>query len=110
MLKPENEEIKKSWKQVPLLPKHLLGKGEDHRQPSLPQEARRSGSNVNVAATGSSKEQKVKRKSVPMPSVQEGVAAQSSRPQPAASREEPAKEGTGQKVMRFIRKADFDKS
>ncbi|PQE24879.1 integral membrane protein [Rutstroemia sp. NJR-2017a WRK4] len=36
----ENEEVKKSWKSVPSLPKTLLGKGEDHRQPSLPQEAR----------------------------------------------------------------------
>ncbi|KAF2153617.1 hypothetical protein K461DRAFT_321238 [Myriangium duriaei CBS 260.36] len=36
----ENEEIKKSWKYVFSLPKHLLGKGEDHRQPSLPQQAR----------------------------------------------------------------------
>ncbi|KAM3081284.1 hypothetical protein ACMFMF_003197 [Clarireedia jacksonii] len=39
----ENEEIKKSWKSVPSLPKTLLGKGEDHRQPSLPQEARTKG-------------------------------------------------------------------
>jgi hypothetical protein len=38
----ENQEIKKSWKVVPSLPKVLLGKGEDHRQPSLPQGAKRS--------------------------------------------------------------------
>ncbi|KAL3417471.1 hypothetical protein PVAG01_11471 [Phlyctema vagabunda] len=35
----EKEEIKKAWKGVPLLPKHLLGKGEDHRQPPLPRVA-----------------------------------------------------------------------
>jgi hypothetical protein len=42
MEEEENEEIKKAWKRVPLLPKKLLGKGEDHREPSLPQESKRS--------------------------------------------------------------------
>jgi hypothetical protein len=38
----EAEEIKKEWKKVPLLPKKLLGKAEDNREPSLPQKSRRS--------------------------------------------------------------------
>jgi hypothetical protein len=36
----EWKEIKKEWKTVPLLPKKLLGKGEDHREPALPQKQR----------------------------------------------------------------------
>ncbi|CAL3968523.1 unnamed protein product [Diplocarpon coronariae] len=99
----ENEEIKNSWKDVPLLPKTLLGKGVDNRQPSLPQEARRSSSDGSVAATGKCKNN-IPRKSLP------------------AVREEPAKAKTltmkgeasgqtrGQRVIGFIRKADLDRS
>ena len=108
----ETEEIKKSWKVVPALPKTLLGKGVDHRQPSLPQEARRSGSNVDVAASDSSsvKRKPVSKSSSALPSLQEGVA-QPSRPNPALTRgEDPIKEGTGQKIMRLVRRADLDRS
>jgi hypothetical protein len=108
----ETEEIKKSWKVVPALPKTLLGKGVDHRQPSLPQEARRSGSNVDVAASSSSsvKRKPVSKSSSALPSLQEG-GAQPSRPNPALTRgEDPIKEGTGQKVMRLVRRADLDRS
>lgn len=107
----ENEEIKKSWKNVPLLPKHLLGKGEDHRQPSLPQKARRSSPNVASTASGSSTPSKSKsRSSAALPPVQEDPALPSP-PKPVVRRgEEPPKEGTGQKVMRFIRRADLDRS
>ena len=106
----ENEEIKKSWKTVPLLPKKLLGKGEDHRQPALPQEDRRSGSNINVASSGSS----TPRKPVPprsnLASLQEDPG-QPSRPNPALlARHDAPKEGTGQKVIRMMRKADLDRS
>jgi hypothetical protein len=106
----ENEEIKKSWKTVPLLPKKLLGKGEDHRQPALPQEDRRSGSNINVASSGSS----TPRKPVPsrsnLASLQEDPE-QPSRPNPALlARHDAPKEGTGQKVIRMMRKADLDRS
>ena len=107
----ENEEIKKSWKTVPLLPKKLLGKGEDHRQPALPQEARRSGSNVNVAASGSGTS--TPRKPVPsksnLASLQEDPGP--ARPNPALlARQDAPKEGAGQKVMRIIRRADLDRS
>ena len=109
----ENEEIKKQWKVVPSLPKTLLGKGEDHRQPSLPQEARRSGSHVNVAATssGASTPRKGKNRSnVALPSLQEHPAGPA-QPKPVLGRgAEPPQEGRGQKVMRFIRRADFDRS
>jgi hypothetical protein len=104
----ENEEIKKSWKVVPALPKTLLGKGADHRQPSLPQEARRSGSNVNVAASSSSSvtRKPVSKSSSALPPLQEGVA----QPSALTRGEDPIKEGTGQKVMRLIRRADLDRS
>jgi hypothetical protein len=108
----ETEEIKKSWKVVPALPKTLLGKGVDHRQPSLPQEARRSGSNVDVAASSSSsvKRKPVSKSSSALPSLQEGVA-QPSRSNPTLARgEDRIKEGTGQKVMRLVRRADLDRS
>jgi hypothetical protein len=107
----ENDEIKKSWKVVPALPKKLLGKGEDHRQPSLPQKARRSSSNVAATASNSSMTKKSKsRSNAALPSVQEG-SAQLSHPKPVLRRgEETPKEGTGQKVMRLIRRADLDRS
>jgi hypothetical protein len=107
----ENEEIKKSWKVVPSLPKKLLGKGEDKRQPSLPQEARRSSPSIASAASNSSTAKKSKsRTTAALPPVQEDPA-QPSRPKPVLRRgEEPPKEGTGQKVMRLIRRADMDRS
>jgi hypothetical protein len=107
----ENEEIKKSWKVVPSLPKKLLGKGEDHRQPSLPQKARRSSPNVASTTSISSTTKKSKSKSsVALPPVQEDPP-HLPRPKPVLRRgPEPPKEGTGQKVMRLIRRADLDRS
>lgn len=112
----ENEEIKRSWKVVPALPKTLLGKGEDHRQPSLPQEARRSSANMASPTSGSSTPRKGKsRSNVALPSLQEDLAGPA-RPKPVLRKpvpirgEEPPKEGTGQKVMKFIRRADLDRS
>ena len=107
----ENEEIKEAWKVVPLLPKKLLGKGEDHRQPSLPQKARGSSSNTASTASSSSTTQKSKsRSSAALLPVRED-AAEPSRPKPALRRDgEPPKERTGQKVMRLIRRADMDRS
>jgi hypothetical protein len=107
----ENEEIKKSWKVVPSLPKVLLGKGEDHRQPSLPQQARRSSANIGSTASSSPTTKKSKsRSSTALPPVQE-YPAQPSRPKSVLRRgEEQPKEGTVQKVMRLIRRADLDRS
>jgi len=103
----ENEEIKKSWKSVPSLPKKLLGKGEDHRQPSLPQEARRSSSTVAVDATSKSKKSSKSKSSVALPPVTENVT----RPPPALRPgEEVPRPGRGQKILGMIRKADLDKS
>jgi hypothetical protein len=107
----ENEEIKKSWKHVPSLPKTLLGKGVDNRQPSLPQKARRSSSSVDSTASSSSTTKKSKsRSNAALPSVQEDPALPS-HPKPALRRgDDPPKVGTGQKVMRLIRRADMDTS
>lgn len=88
----EDMEIKKSWKTVPLLPKKLLGKGEDKRQPSLPQSLRGSSSNVEAS---NSKPVKDEKGDVPMEVLQE-------RPEP--------KEGRGQRFMKSLRKADLDRS
>lgn len=107
----ENEEIKKSWKTVHMLPKKLLGKGEDHRQPSLPQDARRSSTSVDTKGSGSSKNKKLKAGSrVALPAVVED-ASQPSRPEPALRRnDEQSRQGTGQRVMAVIRRADLDRS
>lgn len=112
----ENEEIKKSWKNVPLLPKTLLGKGVDHRQPSLPQKSRRSSTDVDTPASGSSSPIKSKsRSTAALPALREDPV-QLKQPEPVARKpvarrgEEPPKQGTGQKVMAFIRKADLDRS
>lgn len=90
----EDEEIKKSWKTVPLLPKKLLGKGEDKRQPSLPQALR--GSSSNVHASKSTVQDSKSKSSVVLPAVKE----ESSEP----------KKGLGQKAMGILRKADLDRS
>lgn len=107
----ENEEIKNSWKVVPSLPKTLLGKGVDHRQPSLPQKDRMSSSSVDSTTSKSSTTRKpLPKGSAPLPPLQEDPA-QVSRPKPTVRMVgEPADEGVGQKVMRFIRRADMDKS
>jgi Protein of unknown function (DUF2985) len=107
----ENEEIKTAWKHVPKLPKTLLGKGEDQRQPSLPQKARRASSGASSPTSPSSGVKKDKSgSSAALPPVQEDPA-QLSRPKPVLRRgQEPSVEGTGQKVLRFIRRADLDRS
>ncbi|TVY78344.1 hypothetical protein LSUE1_G004718 [Lachnellula suecica] len=106
----ENEEIKKSWKAVPILPKVLLGKGEDHRQPSLPQKARGSVPDISSTPSSSTPKEDKSRSSAALPSVQED-SKPLPRPQSALrGDEDPLKEGTGRKVMRFIRKADLDRS
>ncbi|ESZ97791.1 hypothetical protein SBOR_1800 [Sclerotinia borealis F-4128] len=118
----ENEEIKKSWKSVPSLPKKLLGKGEDHRQPSLPVEARSSSSSMHVdsskrlgAGSGSSGDKMASRSvSATLKSVQENpTVAQPTYPQPAVVKQEgvtPPKKGVGQRVLAGFRKADLDRS
>ncbi|QSZ37702.1 hypothetical protein DSL72_008801 [Monilinia vaccinii-corymbosi] len=111
----ENEEIKKSWKSVPSLPKKLLGKGEDHRQPSLPVGARSSSSNMHVdspkrAGSGSSRDKKGSgRGSAALQSVQEHpTVAQPTYPEPVTRRGEGV--SLGQRVLAGLRKADLDRS
>lgn len=109
----ENEEIKKSWKSVPSLPKKLLGKGEDHRQPSLPQDARSSSS---VAVDGKGKGKGKGKIKSGLNTVDE-YPTEPSRPQPVvrkpvpgSSAEDPEKMGTGRKLLEFVRRADLDRS
>ncbi len=103
----ESREIKESWKVVPALPKTLLGKGVDHRQPSLPQQARRSNPSV---AEGGKKARWGRKEEGSLQPVREDEA-QIERPHPVLRRgAEPPKQGTGQKIMGFIRKADLDRS
>lgn len=117
--KEENEEIKRSWKSVPSLPKKLLGKGEDHRQPSLPQEERRRSS-ADVARSGStsglnsptSPSTSKHGSSARLPPLsEEGRPMQQ---KPITRKEVPSKQSTeqstGQKIMGFVRKADLDRS
>lgn len=108
----ENEEVKKAWKSVPMLPKKLLGKGEDHRQPPLPQQARKAGSSSTSLASSSSSTPKKAgyRSGAALPPLQED-SAQLSRPNQALTRDKEAhNEGTGQKILRLIRRADMDRS
>jgi hypothetical protein len=105
----ENEEIKRAWKVVPKLPKTLLGKGEDHRQPSLPQKARQSTASVESSGSSTPKNPKSRSKAA-LPPVQEN-SMQPAPPKPAVTRGvEPPKEGRGQKAARLIRRADLDRS
>lgn len=108
----ENEEIKAAWKRVPMLPKHLLGKGEDHRQPSLPQQARQSKSSLDSSGASSSGTSKPKTKTdASLPPVVEEGHPPPNRPEPVARRvPEPPKENKARKVMRMIRRADLDQS
>lgn len=112
----ENQEIKQAWKVVPSLPKTLLGKGVDHRQPSLPQKARRSTAHIDSAASGSSTPRNAKSKTnIALPQVQESSALPPL-PKPVmtrgavARREDPREERKGQKFLRLIRRADMDRS
>ncbi|KAH9212193.1 hypothetical protein DL95DRAFT_340922 [Leptodontidium sp. 2 PMI_412] len=109
----ENEEIKKSWKSVPSLPKKLLGKGEDHRQPALPQHARRSGSNVAVQSGGSSSPGGGKKSKsgsgLGLSSVKEDAKPVAPLPT-VAQGEDPLKPSRGHKALEFFRKADLDRS
>jgi hypothetical protein len=109
----ETEEIKKSWKSVPNLPKHLLGKGEDHRQPSLPQKARRSGSSVPGSPESSGSQVNVKGNKSGSGSVLPSVREDPIQPlrEGAVHRgEDPLKENVARKALRMIRRADLDKS
>ena len=106
--KEGDEEVKKAWASVPSLPKKLLGKGEDHRQPSLPQKARRSS--AEVSSTSSTPKSPTTKSSAALPSVQEFPAQPLRRKPVPQIGAEPPKEGKGQKAMKFIRRADLDRS
>jgi len=108
----ENKEIMKAWKGVPMLPKKLLGKGEDHRQPALPQRARKAGSSsASLASSSSSTSKKAGyRSGTALPPLQED-SVQLSRPKPTLTRDKEANnEGAGQKILKLMRKADMDRS
>jgi Protein of unknown function (DUF2985) len=127
----ENEEIKKAWKTVPLLPKKLLGKGEDHREPALPRKHRRS--RKRRARTNEETKATVDSQSAPSPAAKPSPSLASrlgfgskstsgpshvdridhapSLPEPAARRNNnPPTQGTWDKIMRVIRRADMDLS
>lgn len=115
----ETEEVKRAWKSVPLLPKKLLGKGEDHREPSLPQEARRSETGTPSSSTASipspSSRRNPKSRSggvggAALPPVQKQIG-QRTRPLPVVKRgEDPLKEAVRWKALRVVRRADLDRS
>lgn len=94
----QHEKLKKEWKDVPLLPKKLLGKGEDHRQPSLPQHERRSNSNTTRKSKSKT--------TAPLPQVPERAAPSHTR----ADDEYAQTETRGQKALRLFRRADMDQS
>lgn len=112
----ENEEIKKAWKYVPKLPKHLLGKGDDHREQPLPQNARQSTTSVDSSgASSSSSGNKPKTKTgTSLPPVREEQAPQGHpppmRPEPVARREPEPRENRARRMMKMIRRADLDRS
>ncbi len=108
----ENEEIKKSWKSVPLLPKKLLGKGEDKRQPALPQAARKSGSNVGIETSASSSSKtKVAGSGSNLEAVKEDpIEPLRRKPVPGGTVEDPLKPGKGRRIMQAMREADLDRS
>ncbi|KAF2228472.1 hypothetical protein EV356DRAFT_538066 [Viridothelium virens] len=98
----ENEEIKEAWKGVPTLPKKLLGKGEDHRQPSLPQKARKANRSSVLETSGPSETKHSKAtNSASLPSCPKAVLRKD---------DEPSEESAGQKVLRLFRRADLDRS
>ena len=107
----ENEEYKKAWASVPSLPKKLLGMGEDHRQPSLPQKARRSSRDVTSPASSPSTPMTSKLgSSAGLRPVQENPG-QPTHPKPVLGKgPEEGKEGKGHTFMRLVRRADLDKS
>jgi hypothetical protein len=114
----EREEVKKAWKGVPALPKVLLGKGEDTREPSLPQGKRQSSSTVDVAGLNKEKQQKKSKLWFGGGKRLETVEETPAHPLPPPAKLEPAyrkvrqaeSEGRAQKIMKFIRRADLDKS
>ena len=108
----ENEEIKEAWKDVPMLPKKLLGKGEDHRQPSLPQKARKANQSTASSTTDFSTSTTSKSKgNAGLAPVSEDPTVAPSRPEPASAKVgKGAKESAGQRALRLIRRADMDRS
>jgi Protein of unknown function (DUF2985) len=124
MEREENEEVKRQWKTVPLLPKKLLGKGEDHREPALPQHSKKkstsqasldSTSSTPSSSSSSSKTGFFKSKfgskndTSTMPPIREDPNAPS-QPQAALKKPDQPEEGKRQKIMKIIRRADMDLS
>jgi DUF2985 family protein len=127
MEEAENEEIKKAWKTVPLLPKKLLGKGEDHREPALPRKSRRSSKRVSgssdnaksMADAPSASNQTAKSTLTTRLGI--GTKTKPTTPGPSqVDRIDHAPSGSGanngptegkrEKIMRWIRRADMDMS
>jgi hypothetical protein len=130
MEEAENEEIKKEWKKVPLLPKKLLGKGEDSREPALPRKNRRSSKRHSQiegkgkstvgspsASTPPPKPSLTARLGLgPKSNAQSSGPSQVDRidhaprhPKPAGRNNDP-RQGTMDRIMRVIRRADMDMS
>jgi hypothetical protein len=128
MNEKENEEIKKEWKKVPLLPKKLLGKSEDTREPALPPKHRGSskafahvgGKGKSTAGSPSATTPVSKtslasklglgsKNSLPTsgPSQVDRVDHVPAAPQAAVT---DAPQGTRDRIMRVIRRADMDMS
>ena len=106
----EAEEIKKAWKVVPSLPKHLLGKGEDHRQPALPQKARRSSASIASPSSGPSSKKNKSGSSAALPPLGEHPPPLP-RPRPVVTKgQETPAEGRAQRALKMLRKADLDRS
>lgn len=104
----ENEKLKKEWKSVPSLPKKLLGKGEDHRQPPLPQHEKQPKSN-GKSKPSSKDERHGPKAAESLPPVHEQVGSSQSQ-QAATAQVDSQEESKGQKILRMIRRADMDKS
>jgi hypothetical protein len=128
MNEKENEEIKREWKKVPLLPKKLLGKSEDTREPALPAKHRgsskafshaegkgKSTAGSPSASTPVSKTSLASKLGLGSKSnLQTSGQARVDRvdhvptgPQPAVTE---APQGTRDRIMRVIRRADMDMS
>lgn len=127
MEREENEKIKSEWKRVPFLPKKLLGKGWDSREPALPKRHRHRRKAVEEdAAIAHANPSKAEGDAIasagPSTAPKTGLAARlglGTKPEEVervdhapAMPQRPAQpeEGKRDKIMKFIRRADMDMS
>ncbi len=129
MERAENEEIKNEWKRVHLLPKKLLGKSVDTREPALPREhgsRRREHNSEGKEKTPVPPDPATQHVQAPKPMAQKRTVAQKlgmgsapeqninavdyaagAQPAPSTSRPEQSKMN---KAARMFRRADMDMS